>query len=62
MFDALGQQMVSDVNQTVRSGAGVPPPLKPATIARKGSSRPLVDTGRLLSAITWVVTLAGRGE
>lgn len=62
MFDALGQTMVSDINHKVRSGAGVPPPLKPATIARKGSGRPLIDTGRLLAAITWVTTLGGRGE
>lgn len=30
-------------------------PLKPATIARKGSSRPLVDTGQMVGAITWAV-------
>lgn len=31
---------------------GVPPPLAESTIARKGSSKPLIDTGQLRSAIT----------
>jgi len=30
-------------------------PLKPATIARKGSSKPLIDTGNLRQAITYVI-------
>jgi len=38
-----------------RIAAGIAPPLKPATIARKGSSVPLVNTGQLKSAITWRV-------
>lgn len=29
--------------------------LKPATIARKGSSQPLIDTGTLRNSITWVL-------
>lgn len=33
----------------------IPPPLKPSTIARKGSTKPLVDTGQLVNSITWVV-------
>lgn len=33
----------------------IPPPLKPATIKRKGSSTPLVDTGQLINSITWEV-------
>lgn len=35
------------------------PPNKPAVIKRKGSSRPLIDTGQLRQAITYVVTNAG---
>jgi hypothetical protein len=35
------------------------PPNKPETIKRKGSSRPLIDTGQLRRAITWVVSQAG---
>ena len=34
---------------------GINPPNKPATVARKGSSKPLIDTGTLRQAITWVV-------
>ena len=30
-------------------------PNKPATIARKGSSRPLIDTGNLRQAVTYIV-------
>ncbi len=38
--------------------AGIEPPLAPATIKRKGSSTPLVDTGQLKSAITYEVKKA----
>jgi phage gpG-like protein len=51
----LGAWGASAVKATITEGDGVPPPLAPATIARKGSSRPLVDTGRLLASITWEV-------
>lgn len=30
-------------------------PLSPRTIARKGSSRPLVDTGQMLNSVSWIV-------
>jgi phage gpG-like protein len=35
-----------------RMARGIPPALKPATIARKGSDKPLIDTGQLRSSIT----------
>ncbi len=35
--------------------AGVPPPNAPATAARKGFNKPLVDTGELYHAFTWVI-------
>lgn len=38
-----------------RIAEGISPPLKPATIARKKSSKPLVDTGQLRSSITYRV-------
>lgn|SRR5574342_207575 len=38
-----------------RIRAGVPPPNRPSTIARKGSSTPLVDTGQLRASVTWLV-------
>ena len=34
---------------------GLTPALKPATIKRKKSSKPLIDTGNLLNSITWEV-------
>lgn len=34
---------------------GVPPPNAPSTVAMKGSSTPLIDTGALLSSITYAV-------
>lgn len=39
-----------------RIAEGIGPALKPATIARKKSSKPLVDTGQLRSSVTWKVT------
>lgn len=51
----LGMMAVSDVRRKIRSR--IPPPLKKATIDAKGSSVPLIDTGRLIQAITHKVTL-----
>lgn len=49
----LGLWAVSEVRKTIR--AGIEPELAPATIAAKGSSLALVDTGQLINSITWVV-------
>ena len=38
-----------------RIASGIAPALKAATIKRKGSSKPLINTGQLRSAITWRV-------
>lgn len=51
-LDILGQEGVTQVRRTITDGEGLPPPLAEATIKAKGSSRPLVDTGRLLGAIS----------
>jgi len=50
-LDVLGLWGASKVRDTITQGAGVPPRLEDSTIARKGSSRPLVDTGRLVGSI-----------
>lgn len=71
----IGLMMATDMKRYITTGSGVPPPLRPATIAaklakgswkrRRGeegpapSPRPLVDTGRLLGAITYEVVMAG---
>lgn len=51
----VGQKAVADVVARIRRGAGIPPPLQPATIRRKGSDRPLVDTGRLVQSISYEI-------
>ena len=42
-----------------RIAEGIDPPLKPATVARKGSSKQLVDSGQLRSSITYQITEGG---
>ena len=49
-----GLMMVRDCQEAISQGIG--PPLARSTIARKGSSKPLIDTGRLRQAITYQVT------
>ncbi len=40
------------IKQTITEGRSEWPPLKPETIRRKKSSRPLIDTGKLRNSIT----------
>ncbi len=51
----IGQQMVADIKAGVTQGAGIPPPNLPSTIARKGSSRTLVDTAGMVNSVTYEV-------
>lgn len=51
-YDILGTWGAGQVKANVQSGPHLPPPLKPATIARKKSTRPLIDTGRMIGAVT----------
>ena len=53
LADLLGQKYVGQIQ--ARISAGIPPPLAESTIARKGSSVPLIDTGQLRSAVTYEV-------
>lgn len=46
-----GAYLEAKMAEKVSEGA-IPPPLKPATVKRKGSSRTLVDTGELLGQIS----------
>lgn len=52
-LDALGAWAANAVKVRIRSN--IAPALAKATIVRKGSSKALIDTGRLMNAITWVV-------
>ena len=46
----LGEYAVSGVKKKMRNGPFTP--LRPATIRRKGSSKPLIDTGQLIGSIS----------
>jgi hypothetical protein len=47
----LGEMAKGDVQTEIRNGDFAP--LKPATIRRKGSSKPLIDTGQIVQSIAW---------
>lgn len=52
--DALAQMgalFAGRIQQKIAQG--IPPPNAPATIALKGSSTPLVDSGQLRQSVTW---------
>ena len=49
----IGLRFVGEIQRRMRDR--IPPPLKPATIARKGSDVPLIDTGQLRSSIQYKV-------
>jgi hypothetical protein len=48
-LDLLGVMIKGDVQQ--RIAAGIAPALKPATVRRKGSSTPLIDTGQMRGSL-----------
>lgn len=56
-LETLGLWGVAQVKNTVQKGAHLTPALKPATVASKGSTRPLIDTGRMINAVQHEVKL-----
>ena len=52
-YARLGTMAMNDVKLKIVNGPFTP--LKDATVKRKGSSKPLVDTGALRQSITWEV-------
>lgn len=50
----VGERAAADVKRTITSSEGLAANA-PSTIRRKGSSRPLIDTGRLLQSISYDV-------
>lgn len=52
-LERLGNLYVGEVQK--RIAEGIEPPLAESTIKRKGSSKPLIDTGQLRSAVTYLV-------
>lgn len=53
-LSSLGQFMVMSIQRTIASGGFAPN--APSTIKKKGSSKPLIDTGSMYGAITFNVT------
>ena len=49
-LDLFGLRVVADVKRRIQRG--IPPLLSLVTIARKKSSKPLIDTGQLINSIT----------
>lgn len=49
----LGEKVKADIQNKITSG--IAPPNAESTIAKKGSSKPLIDHGTLLGAISYVV-------
>ncbi len=49
----LGARVVAGIQERIASN--IPPPLQPRTIARKGSSVALIDTGQLRAGISFKV-------
>lgn len=52
VMDDLGRQMVKDVQREIKV---MKPGNAPATVDRKGSNNPLIDTGALYRSIDWTV-------
>jgi len=53
VYSSIGAIAAGQAQKKISNGQLTP--LTPQTIKRKGSSRPLYDTGQLAQAITWVV-------
>lgn len=52
-LEQLGLLGVRLVQEKIRNGEFVP--LSPRTIARKGSSQPLIDTGQMVQSVTFAI-------
>ena len=53
----IGEKVKAEVIRTIDQSIGIQP-LKKSTETRKGSTRPLIDTGQLKASITWKVEKA----
>lgn len=51
----IGAKVSADIKNAITQGPGIPPPNSPVTVLKKGSSRPLIDSGQMADAITWQV-------
>lgn len=63
MFEILGTTAVGFVDEAFATGGfGQWPPNTPSTVAQKGSSAPLIDTGELRKSISFDVVKAGSSK
>ncbi|HEY6030505.1 MAG TPA: hypothetical protein VIU44_08080 [Gaiellaceae bacterium] len=53
-LQVMGDQIAGDLRQSIKDTDS--PPLKPATIRRKGFDKPLVDSGHMLNSVDYEVT------
>lgn len=68
-LNVLGAKYSAEVKSTVTQGEQIPPPNAPSTLARKmaktragaaNAARTLIDTGRMIGAVTWATFGSGR--
>lgn len=52
-LELFGSYVVGLIQQ--RMADGIPPPNKPWTIKKKGSDKPLIDTGQLRRSVTYLI-------
>jgi hypothetical protein len=57
VLDLVGIQAASDIQDSIKKVTS--PPLSPITIARKGSAKPLIDTGLMLASVQNAVNKEG---
>lgn len=55
-LELLGMWGTGELKKTIAAGPPLPPPLAKATIKSKGSTRPLVDKGQLVGAVSFEVS------
>ncbi len=58
-LERVAQKCVGEIQ--ARISAGIAPPNAESTIAKKGSSTPLIDTGQLRSSVSYEITEEGKG-
>ena len=57
VLDLVGIKASADIQETISKVTS--PPLKPETIRRKGSAKPLIDTGLMVASVRNAVNKAG---
>lgn len=57
VLDLVGIQAAADIQDGIKKVTS--PPLSPITIARKGSAKPLIDTGLMLASVSNAVNKSG---